>query len=464
MAISRRQTLQGLAATGTAGAALLSASQVETNAATSPLSLPPAPTQLLLNRARASAVMEAEGVDLLVCADAVNVFYLTNQRHTSFSLGMDGLAYATLPASEKSNPAILCGEFSFYLADGTTPVSGMVDLKLYSSPGEPELYQTLTSAEDIINAAVGPGYLTPEFDYHEMRPYEKRRREKIAKAQADTVATLDAALLREIRDADKPNRTIAVDDPRLIPMIKASGLDVRIVDGERLIRRIRLEKSSAELSLMRYAIEANAAAALAAAQSVRAGATFQDVRAEFWKQCGSRLSKPVFMLIDGVMDELAPVEVEEGRTFLIDCVSQFQGYHGDYGRTVCVGEPKREMQQVVDALSTVWDQLLPDLKPGTMYSDIWVKGAELFAATGVDAGLVMGPHAVGLHHTDEPGATEFTSFTKDNLVLTENMVISIDMPVLGSGLGGTAHLEDLVLITKDGPEFLNASTDRFIVV
>ena len=45
-----------------------------------------------------------------------------------------------------------------------------------------------------------------------------------------------------------------------------------------------------------------------------------------------------------------------------------------------------------------------------------------------------------------------------------NMVVSIDMPLLNNGMGGTAHLEDLVLIGKDGPELLNSSDDRLIIV
>jgi len=122
------------------------------------------------------------------------------------------------------------------------------------------------------------------------------------------------------------------------------------------------------------------------------------------------------------------------------------------------------MQKVVDALSSVWDRVLPELKVGATYADIAALGQKLFAETKIDAGLVMGPHAVGLHHTDEPGARQFAPFEKQNLTLEENMVISVDMPVLGSGLGGTAHLEDLVLITKDGPELLNETSDRFIVV
>jgi Xaa-Pro aminopeptidase len=76
----------------------------------------------------------------------------------------------------------------------------------------------------------------------------------------------------------------------------------------------------------------------------------------------------------------------------------------------------------------------------------------------------MDPHPVGLHHADEPSARKFAPLAKDNLTLEKNMVLSVDMPVLGSGLGGTAHLKDLVLMGNDGPELLNPGGDRFIQV
>ena len=44
------------------------------------------------------------------------------------------------------------------------------------------------------------------------------------------------------------------------------------------------------------------------------------------------------------------------------------------------------------------------------------------------------------------------------------MIISVDMPVLNTGIGGSAHLEDLTLITKDGNEQINDIGERIIVV
>jgi hypothetical protein len=53
------------------------------------------------------------------------------------------------------------------------------------------------------------------------------------------------------------NKTIAVDNPALIPELQRSGANLRFVDDERLLRRIRLQKSNAELVLMRYAAAEN---------------------------------------------------------------------------------------------------------------------------------------------------------------------------------------------------------------
>ena len=201
-----------------------------------------------------------------------------------------------------------------------------------------------------------------------------------------------------------------------------------------------------------------------AAQSVRAGATLQDIRSEFAKSCGNQMSSPVWMVIDGIIPELTPGEIKDGRTLMIDCVSEFQGYHGDFGRTVCAGEPTRDMKRIIDALSHVWDRILPELKVGTKYSDLYALSARLFGETQVDANFAINPHSVGLNHSDEPGKNDFDLWNKSNIELVENMVLSVDMPVLDNGLGGSAHLEDLVLIGKDGPELLNTSDDRFIVV
>ena len=44
------------------------------------------------------------------------------------------------------------------------------------------------------------------------------------------------------------------------------------------------------------------------------------------------------------------------------------------------------------------------------------------------------------------------------------MVSGVDCPRLESGVGGSAHLEDLVLITSDGAELLNDPGNQVNIV
>ena len=77
----------------------------------------------------------------------------------------------------------------------------------------------------------------------------------------------------------------------------------------------------------------NAEAGHAAALTIRDGATFQELRQAFLTNCGQRAMSMQYMMVDNLIPNLTPGEIKAGRSFLIDCVGVFEGYHGDYGRT-----------------------------------------------------------------------------------------------------------------------------------
>ena len=91
-------------------------------------------------------------------------------------------------------------------------------------------------------------------------------------------------------------------------------------------------------------------------------------------------------------------------------------------------------------------------------------GSEALRKAGYHFDIAFTPHSVGLMHTDEPGHDGAPFLVKDDLVLEENMILSVDCPVRNTGIGGSTHLEDLTLITKDGAEQINDIGDRVIVV
>ena len=483
MTISRRTALSGLISTGVAASTAACGRAQEDKSIKEPrseLNTPPShngafnppldyqqPTAmngLLLNQERAMAEMQKAGVDLLISATAKNIYYLTNQRPIYFSLGLPGLSFATLSAHGDGKPTFLDSQIGYYFTAPDKPQADLINLKFVSGPADPEAYEKITNINDLANAPAGPGFLPRVHADHKLSQSEAFRRSLTERESTEMAASFDAALLQEILSNPLPNKTIAIDDDRLRRVIEKSELDIRVVDGEALTRRIRLQKSPMELQLARYAIASNAAAGRAAALTARSGATFQEIRAEFAKNCAAHSCNMNFMMIDTLTPHFTHGEIEEGRSFLIDCVSEFQGYHGDYGRTVCVGEPTREINAVLDTLSVTWDRLRSELRPGMTYNDLHERAAALFKESTVDVAFYINPHTIGLNHSDDPVGGEFGAFQKENLTLQEGMILSIDMPVLDNGLGGSAHLEDLVLIGKDGAELLNDSSDRFIIV
>ena len=471
MGISRRSAIKGLAAvSASAGVASCSrghrpTGQIETGSFGQAPEIPADPKRLLLNHGHAVEVMEKEGIDLLICSDPVNIQYLTNQQPVDGKVGVDGQTYAALSASPKRKPTLIGSRISYFFDAPDPALTSEVDFRFYGTPAEPEIFEQLERGADIAAAPAKAFYLPRVHDEAPLSTLESRRFKQLERALVELTASAEAAILAEILATDFPNKTIAIDNLRLRSVVERSGMDLQIKDGERLIRQVRLRKSPLEITYMKYAAKANRLAARSAALAVREGATFRDVRLEFAKACGTYRHEPQFLMLDTHTSDLFGGEITEGRSFLMDAVSSFQGYFGDYGRTVCVGEPNRKMKQITDVLSNVWDHILPELKPGTSYADIYGMATKLYKDSGVDANFAVNPHNVGMHHHDEPSAKDFgIGFSKENIVLTENMVVSIDMPFLDVGLGGSAHLEDLVLITKDGPELMNDSSDRLIIV
>lgn len=467
MTISRRSAIKGIAALGavTGTASCATGEIIQTVSEQSELNLPNEPDALLLNHPRAVEEMEKAGIDLLLCADPVNIYYLTNQQPIASKIGIDGLTFAALSASTKKKPVYIGNQISYYFDAPPESVTQSIEQKFYAAPADFEQFLQLESAEDLVAAPATQGFVLRQHTSHPETLLESSRRKQVETAVSEINASIDAAILSQILSADLPNKTIAIDNESLRRVISRSGLDVKVVDGERLLRRIRLQKSATEIKMMRYVAQANSRAALKAAKTVREGANFRELRAEFAKECGQYMCNAKYMMLDTHTPTLADGKIENGRSFLIDCVSEFQGYHGDYGRTVCIGEPNRKMKRIIDTLSNVWDRILPELQPGLSYPDLHTLSARLFAESKVDAGFAINPHSVGLHHSDDPALMDFSpAFIKENVVLQEGMVLSVDMPVLDLGQGGTAHLEDLVLIGKDGPELLNDTGNRFIVV
>jgi Xaa-Pro aminopeptidase len=412
-----------------------------------------------MNFARAYEVMERFGLDGLVVSDPLNVFHMLGYwpQIATTRLGQPPTTFAILSSDQRQAPGIVTSHFIYYY----TFVDGGPRDQLQSY-----LYIDAGDAGDERQQAPYPGLFADRGDAPQTE-VEHRRAQRTAGALAIEPAHADAggALVRALKAMGLWNGKIGYDHPLIRAIAERHERPGTLVPADNILRYIRIIKSPLELALMRRGTQANTAAVHAVIDSVRAGANYRDLRRLFAVETAKRGNRSVFMTIDRVSSELPTNDVvRDGQTLFFDGVSNFQNYHGDYARTVFVGEPTAAARRLSAAIVEGWNAIREQLRPGLSYKDITTMGMETLRKLGVAEQVGFGPHSVGMMHTDEPGVDGGDFFVKDNLILVENMVLSVDCPSLETGIGGSIHIEDLMLITADGATPIHDIGDHVITV
>ena len=408
----------------------------------------------LLNRERASAQMRREGLVALLVSRAANVFYLTNTWPLLERMGGQGTAFAVLPADPQAPIALVMGQFSYYYGVNDDPLPGIVKPFLYTSAAD-------AAATGGAEPAAAPPRMFRVIDEAALLPRERARRLS-SEAAAPFSAAPRWALARALRELKLESGRIGVDDWLAQDALALAAPSLVPARAEDTLRRIRRVKSETEVRLMRLAAQSNADAALAAARATREAGSMRAVRARYYSEATQRGLRPVFMVVDGVTSDAYDEPLRDGQSFLIDCVSSLQNYHGDFARTVIIGEPAPRMAMATRAIALCWDEIRAALRPGMRYAAIRDLGNATLKKFNLDVQVGFTPHSVGLWHGDEPRTAEDGGPVDP--VVDEGMILSVDCPVFDQGAGGTAHLEDLSLITAAGAQLINSPEHRTIQV
>lgn len=454
--INRRQWLT---ATGAAAAA------AALPAGAGPARTEPRPPDLgflrdtpLMDAERLRFFMRQAGLDALVVARPANVFYLTNHWPQLDRMGFDRSAVAVLALDPARPLALVMHAFLYYYTH--SPESLATDRLVfpYTQPADPA-------------AEVPPDGEPPAAPARTLRVHDP---ELVSARDAHRARMLDRArpasasaawaLAKALRELGLGGSRLGIDHPDLEASLRLHGASGGIVAAEDVLRRARLAKSPAEIRLMRLASHANVDAAMAAAGRARELGSSRLLRSEFYAEAARRGNLGHFMVIGGSSAEVLDEPLVDGTSVSIDCVSTCRHYHGDFGRTIFIGEPRAGIQRAARAIATAWDELRAQLRAGMRFADIPRIGQESLRKQGADLRVSFTPHSVGLFHTDHPQPSLLGPRVPEALVLEENMVLSVDCPMFESGLGGTVHLEDLMLIRKDGAEPIHDLPPPIIVV
>ena len=410
-----------------------------------------------MNMAQAYKVMDQLNIDALVVGVGLNFYHATGFWPLTQRMGHAPMAFAIVTRNDSQPVATVMSAFNYYYQLADVHSSDDFEVYLFTAPtGE---------MDDNGNPIAAPVQGFRDLQQAELDRIEIRRTSLADAAAKEIAAQAGAkyAMSKALKDFGLEKGTLAVDHPNVKALLSEAAPQATLVDADTALRRIRPVKSDLEINLMRQASAANTEAALAAVRAVRAGATYQDLRSVFYAEAARRGNRGVFMVIDRVSSELYDAPFQDGQAFLIDAVSEQHGYHGDYGRTVFLGEPTRAMAKATTAMGQAWDIVRESLRPGITFRDIMQTGKEALQKIDADYTISFTPHSVGLYHTDHVGNAGAAAF-RENPVLEKGMILSVDCPLLEAGVGGSAHLEDLTLITEDGSEPIHDIGNQTIMV
>ena len=135
-----------------------------------------------------------------------------------------------------------------------------------------------------------------------------------------------------------------------------------------------------------------------------------------------------------------------------------EGYYLDPGRTAVRGTPSSDQRRLIDATNDIVHRLSAMMRPGAKLVDVAAEGDRLTKAFGGDVSSIMKNfpffgHSIGLSF-EQPRISTVMSLPED--VVEENMVFGVEAFLSLEGIG-SAFVEDILIIGRDGNELLTRS-------
>jgi Xaa-Pro aminopeptidase len=414
---------------------------------------------MLLNRARANLIMDKYGLEALVAAEPINIYYLSDYYGSMLQMARNFTLYALLPRDEtKPAQLIMPGSGVYHLEHNPTWIETISCYVTRIRPGAipPRDFDTSLEEYEPDEPRLDPS--TPAMPYP-IGPGVQTERDTILLDRYDALlgqmeVTALYALRKSIRAAGLERGNIGFDDPRILGWLQSVGLpDLHGRDALNIFREIRMVKSEAELDIMRKVGRMTEAALDVVIDAIEPGLPLADLHAIHAKamvDLGGR-SEWIIANIRG----LATGVVEPNELIKLDSVGSYKEYRGDVGRTVICGTPTEEMLRRNQAVTRALQVAYENIRPGKSVKDIVQLTLDTVRADGFPGFCIAGPHAVGLEHTDHPVSIGPELPGTHDLVFEENMVFTLDMPYHEFGWG-TTHVEDMIIVRKDHCEAITS--------
>ncbi len=157
--------------------------------------------------------------------------------------------------------------------------------------------------------------------------------------------------------------------------------------------------------------------------------------------------------------------IQRGDVVRVDTGCAYKSYLSDTCRIVSVGEPSQRILHCHQAVTAGYRAGIDSVKQGVMASEVFQAAFDAIRESGLPnfRRHNLG-HSIGFENHEPPviASSEYLPGFED-YPLEEGMVLCLEMPYYELGTGGT-NVEDTILVTKDGWEYISTEGAEIIVV
>ncbi len=241
---------------------------------------------------------------------------------------------------------------------------------------------------------------------------------------------------------------------------KAAPKGARFFDVSEAVTAARLVKDRDEVALIQKACDIASRSFEETLPYIRPGVVESDVASELvYHMQKNGATGPSFRTIVGSGPNGAephytagPRKIEKGDLIVVDFGSLYHMYCSDVTRTIIVGPPSAEQQEMFDVVARAQTAALAKMRPGAKGKAVDAAARSLIEATKYKGRFIHGlGHSVGLAVHDGGGL-----YTTSDLVLKSNMVMTDEPGVYIPGFGGV-RIEDTVLVTPKGGQYMSTA-------
>ena len=409
---------------------------------------------MLVNRDRADRIMDKYGLDGLVAALPINIYYLSSHLGISAMMGRHFSSYAVLPRNREAPASLIINGSMVYHLDYRP--TWMENVEVFSYPNGALGQDGKAAAEPL------PSPWAQVVREDSLTDRDLRLLALYAEYEGRTAPSAPASLGRALAKAGLGKATIGFDDMRAVAALGAD-FDGKAVDAINIFREIRMVKSEPEIAILRQAAIRNEAALDAAIATMHIGQPLQEVDIGHQRKWGELGGKSLWLIVN--QRGLNSGVIEANEPTKIDSVGEYMGYKGDVGRTIVIGTPTDEVARRAEANSAALATLYAEIRPGMTFRRGGEIVTDVLRQHGFDRGG-GGAHPVGLEHTDQPcpiGHETDLSYFDDVLTFEEGTVFTMDMPYHEVGYG-TSHVEDMMVVCANGTEGLSSMDTSLRVI